>query len=88
MKIKAVCQRCGEILTIDLNEARHINGWIYFHVNELIQILPEWQSWDVWFCGLCWSVLDEIKERLGEDKFNEYFEDLFKIEGSDKPEVS
>ena len=85
MKIKSVCQRCSQILTIDLNEARYINGWIYFHVNELIPSLPEWQSWDVWFCGLCWNVLDELKERLGEDKFDEYFTDLFQIEKRDKP---
>jgi len=59
MKLKVVCQICGEKGTVDIGKLTLEEGWRCFFLNEVVEGLEDWENWEIWVC----PCVGELKER-------------------------
>jgi len=53
MKLKVICQICGETDTLDLDEPMGVNPWRFYNVNEIVEGLEKWQDYEILICPSC-----------------------------------
>lgn len=75
MKVYVVCQACGNTSIIDTT--RIPADGEFKKVTDLVDGLPSYMDYEVWFCDGCWRDIEEKRDtnQLDED----YFIKLFKV---------
>jgi len=84
MKLRVICQKCGDYRIIDTEKPSNTQGgWFSYNIIRLIEDLPEYLDYKVCFCGSCMDEIRAILEGTTDKDPEDFFKKLFEVTETD-----